>query len=268
MIDLAERFVGTIVLRPYVFAFLAAFLLISRTQMGWIRTGLWILTGYGIAFASEFSSIHNGFPYGLYEYLPEGSIDRELWIGGVPFMDSLSYVFLSHVAFLMAIHLRSSARCRGRWDYEVLSSDRIRRGVLTTLLSAYLFMSLDIVIDPVAHLGDRWFLGKIYRYVEPGIYFDVPLSNFAGWFLVGFAIVGANQLLDAWLSRRGLPPRPSRPFPGRDAFVPALYFSILLFNIAVTFAIGETRLGLVGVFISAPLLVLYGVCVPGRARNG
>ena len=265
MIEFAERFVGTLLLRPYVFAFLGAFLLIARTQMGWRRTLLWIVTGYTIAFASEFSSIHNGFPYGVYEYLPEGFVDRELWVCGVPFMDSLSYVFLSHVAFLMAIHFRSSVHRRGRWDYEVRSTDRIRRGALTALLSAYLFMTLDVVIDPVAHLGDRWFLGRIYRYVEPGIYFDVPLSNFAGWFLVGLTIVGVNQILDGWLSRRGSPLRPSLPFPGRDAFVPALYFSILLFNIAVTFAIGETRLGLVGFFVSLPLLVLYLVCVPGRA---
>jgi len=27
-------------------------------------------------------------------------------------------------------------------------------------------------------------------YVEPGTYFGVPLSNFAGWFLVGWALMG------------------------------------------------------------------------------
>ena len=53
-------------------------------------------------------------------------------------------------------------------------------------LSAVFVTILDIIIDPVTHLGARWFLGEIYYYPDPGFYFDVTLANFAGWFLVSF----------------------------------------------------------------------------------
>lgn len=263
---------GTVTLRPYVFLFLGAFLVIARTQMGWTRTLLWLATGYAIAWASEFSSIQNGFPYGYYEYLPAATIDRELWIPWwtdavpvVPFMDSLSYVFLTYVSYQMAVQFRSSAVRRGRLDFEVRPPDAARYGWRTTFLAAFLVMTLDVVIDPVAHLGERWFLGRIYRYPTPGPYFDVPLWNFFGWFLVGAVVVGANQVLGAFLARRGRPPAPSRHFPGKDWFPPALFFGILAMNLGVTFAIGERLLGLAGVFIAAPVLVLYLATVPGRA---
>ncbi|MBI4614916.1 MAG: carotenoid biosynthesis protein [Planctomycetes bacterium] len=265
---------GTVMLRPYVFLFLGAFLLIARTQMGWTRTFLWLATGYTIAWASEFSSIQNGFPYGRYEYLPAATQGRELWVPwwtegwpAVPFFDSLSYVFLTYVSYQMALQFRSPAVRRGRFDFEVRSTDAARYGWRTTLLAAFLVMTLDVVIDPVAHLGKRWFLGRIYRYPAPGPYFDVPLSNFAGWFLVGALVVAANQALGAGLALLGRPPAPSRHFLGKDWFPPALFFGILAFNLGVTFAIGERLLGIVGVFVSAPVLVLYLATVPGRAAS-
>ena len=49
---------GTVLLRPYVFIFLAMFLFLAGRQIGWARTLLWTVTGYGLAFAAEFSSIH------------------------------------------------------------------------------------------------------------------------------------------------------------------------------------------------------------------
>ncbi len=49
-------------------------------------------------------------------------------------------------------------------------------------------MWLDVVIDPLAVRGDRWFLGRIFYYPEPGWYFGVPAANFAGWVVVGAAI--------------------------------------------------------------------------------
>lgn len=85
-------------LRPYVFAFLAAFALIAVSEIGVRRTVTWSLLGYGVAFACEWSSTRNGFPFGLYHYLDAATRDRELWVSNVPFMDSLSFVFLTFVS--------------------------------------------------------------------------------------------------------------------------------------------------------------------------
>jgi len=115
-------------------------------------------------------------------------------------------------------------------------------------------VSLDIVIDPLALRGYRWFLGQIYGYPEPGVYFGVTLSNFGGWFLVALGLIRILQFLAT-----RVPPSPwwdwgRRRFPSQALLGPALYLGILGFNLAMTFLIGETCLGWVGVFIYLPFL--------------
>ena len=98
---------------------------------------------------------------------------RELFVSNVPFFDSLSFPFLAYASF-----------CLARWALGQA------HGWAPAALAGALMMLLDVVVDPLAVLGDRWFLGRVFYYAEPGIYFGVPLSNFAGWFLVGWVIVG------------------------------------------------------------------------------
>ena len=97
---------GTIVLRPYVFVFLAVYLTIAILNMGLVRSIVFTVLAYTIAFLSEYSSTRIGFPYGFYEYI-ETTRGQELWISNVPFMDSLSYSFLAYVAYTMALFLWS-----------------------------------------------------------------------------------------------------------------------------------------------------------------
>ena len=77
----------------------------------------------------------------------------------------------------------------------------MRRGMIAILGIGLTFFNklrvdVDVVIDPVARLGDRWFLGKIFEYEVEGAYFGVPLSNFAGWMLTATLIVAAYQRID------------------------------------------------------------------------
>lgn len=210
-----QSIITTVLNRPYVFLFLIAFFTISTLNRGVIRTLLFLFVGYGIAFLSEFSSIRNGFPYGLYHYVYD-NLAEELILGGVPVWDSLSYVFLAYASYETA---------RGK-----------------VLLSSLLMTLLDVVIDPLAVRGDRWFLGKIFYYPEGGVYFGVPLSNFAGWFLVAFLIIGSYTLLEARLIKT---PSPLR----KPIFGPLFYWGILLFNLAITFWIGEFILGSIGLLL-------------------
>jgi putative membrane protein len=257
---------GTILLRPYVFAFLAAYIVAGWRHIGWKRTLAYIPVGYALAWASEFASIHCGFPYGDYFYI-QSTAGRELWVFGVPFMDSLSYVFLSYCSYSLAAFIMSPVALRSG-NLITLETPRIRRSWQTLVLGAFLFVLLDIVIDPVALLGEHWFLGKIYGYHHEGYYFGIPLSNFGGWLLVGVVLVATLQVLDAIPSldsnRHSPPARPTDR--GGSGFGPAasswlrslgplLYFSVLLFNIAVTFYIGRVLLGLVDLLLFAVLFV-------------
>ena len=253
MSEILRLFFGTILLRPYVFAFLACYVLAGWKHIGWKRTLAFIPVGYCLAWLSEFSSIHWGFPYGDYSYI-HSTTGRELWVFGVPFMDSLSYVFLCYCSYSVSLFIMSPlAVSSGRLD--VLETPRIRRSWEALLLGAFLFMLLDIIIDPVALLGERWFLGKIYGYRHPGFYFGIPISNFAGWFLVGAVMIGALQLSERFsclgASEGSGRDTPTWPFP----LGPVLYFSVLLFNIAVTFRIQEYLLGLVDLIILSSVLV-------------
>jgi putative membrane protein len=244
---------GTILLRPYVFAFLAVYLVAGWRHIGWKRTLAYIPVGYALAWVSEFSSIHWGFPYGDYFYI-QNTAQRELWVFGVPFMDSLSYVFLSYCSYSLAVFLMSPVTILSG-NLFTLETSHIRRSWQTLILGAFLFVLLDIVIDPVALQGQRWFLGLIYGYRHEGFYFGIPMSNFGGWLFVGAVLTGALQALECMFSPDSKLHSPA----GRSSWMrllgPVLYFSVLLFNISVTFYIGEMLLGLVDLLLLTVLLV-------------
>lgn len=208
----------TVIKRWYVFTFLLAYLGIATYHWGLKRTLKFLVLGYFIAWASEASSIRNGFPYGFYSYHYE-NLKGEILLMGVPVWDSLSYTFLSFSGWLTATWYRA------RWNPTTPLS-LLHRSWKTILLGALLTMVLDIVIDPVAHLGKQWFLGDIYHYPKPGWYFDVPLSNFGGWFLVALAIISAFRLTDRM---------EDVPNSIRSLHLGVLLFwGVLLFNLGIT----------------------------------
>ncbi len=243
MRDLPRLLFGSLLLRPYVYAFLGVHLAGASALLGWPRTLVFTAVTWIVAFAAEVSSIRTGFPFGWYSYVPR-TADRELWILGVPFFDSLSFSFLLVSSYGLAWLLLAG----GGGAERTRPARPARRPHL--LLAAGLFVLIDVVIDPVALRGDRWFLGRIYGYPEPGAYFGIPLANFLGWAAVG---VLATRLYHAWEASQELP-LPGR-FRGRALLCPALYGIVLVFNLAVTFAIGEWRLGLCGVLLALPILL-------------
>ncbi|MBI1735300.1 MAG: carotenoid biosynthesis protein [Candidatus Rokubacteria bacterium] len=219
-----DLLIGTLVLRPYVFGFLAAFLVAGVRDLGWRRIlifGAWV---WPVAWVAEFASTRLGVPFGLYHYTGD-TRGRELFIANVPFMDSLSFTFLAYAAFCLA-----RVALRGR---------RVP-GAAVALAAGVLMMALDVVIDPLAVRGDRWFLGRIFYYPDGGVYFGVPLSNFLGWVIVGAAGVGGYLALAG--DAAGREPRGGV----------TLYYAVAVFNLAVTVWIGEWVLAAVG-------LALHGV---------
>jgi uncharacterized membrane protein len=253
MSEVPGLFLGTLVLRPYVFAFLLLHLVGATALLGWRRTGVFTLITWGVAFAAEHSSIRTGIPFGWYYYIPR-TADRELWIAGVPFFDSLSFSFLLVASYGLAWFLLAGSRAVGGPPVgpaqEAVGSHPRPGRARHLALSTCLFVLIDAVIDPVALRGDRWFLGQIYGYPEPGVYFGVPLANFLGWGVVG---ITATALYHVWERRRG--ELAAASFTGRAALCPGLYYLVLAFNLAVTFALGEWRLLLSGILITLPIIL-------------
>src|SRR5574337_1452685 len=141
MADIPRLLVGSLLLRPYVFAFLLLHLVGASALLGRRRMAVITLITWAVALAAEHSSIQTGIPFGWYYYIPR-TADRELWIAGVPFFDSLSFSFLLVASYGLAWLLLSGGRPFGRLctaagadqPGAVPRPHRLRHLVLTTLL--------------------------------------------------------------------------------------------------------------------------------------
>ncbi len=254
---------STIAFRPYVFIFLACYLALAITHMGWKRTAVYTVLAYALAWLSEWSSAVAalGIPFGIYKYI-NTTADRELWVAGVPFMDSLSFSFLSYLSWEVAILLLGELRVSRRGfkiaNWQIVNRETIRHTWPVTLLAAFLMTYLDIVIDPLTIQGEKWFLGKLYYYPEGGVYFGITLANFAGWFLLCVVILR----LYGWLERTLLAQwdwRGVRDYPFKPLGAVALYWGVLGFNLFMTFWIGDLTLAVVDCFLILPLLLLLAL---------
>ena len=179
---------GTVTLRPYVFAFLAVFIAAGVADLGWRRTLAFTASVWPVALVAELSSTRTGFPFGFYQYTGL-TVGRELFIADVPFIDSLSFVFLAYAAFCLA-RAALAGRAAPRW--------------MMAIATGVLMMALDLVIDPL-----------------PGPYFGVPLSNFVGWVIVGAAGTGVYLAVSSDDSGR-------RVWPGVALYYAVLGFNLTM----------------------------------------
>lgn len=131
--------------------------------LGWTK-GLLILFILGIlAIVIEALAIQFGIPYGHFVYNAKTGI----MVGStVP----LSTPFVWVPILLGSVGIVSGFRIR--WLFKLV-------------LTALVMVSIDLLVDPVAVTLGLW------RWVEPGMYYGVPVVNYAGWIvssLVGSCI--------------------------------------------------------------------------------
>lgn len=242
----------TIINRPYVYLFLLAYLIISGKLRGMKSTLLFLVSGYIIALISEASSIRTGFPYGWYFYIYD-NMPGELMVAGVPFWDSLSYPFLCFSGWIIASIVDSKnpySLYTQKDKNNVNLPSSFSQMIKMTLWGALFTTLLDVIIDPVAHLGEKWFLGKIYYYPNPGYYFDIPISNFLGWFFVSSLIIGINLKFFSGSLKSS---KKIWFFCGVG-----LYFGIFLFNWGIAIYLREWWLVLCDlIIISIPIFWIY-----------
>jgi putative membrane protein len=196
---------------PPVAANLLSFLLLALAERGFLRTAVWLATGTFVGWLMEFSSTQTGFPFGMYSY-HQSTYPNDVWIGGVPLFASLSFAALTYFGYSAAWTLLSPLRWEGA-NLRRLEVPGLLTSVRLLVVAAVLITWMDLVMDPVTHLGRYWFLGDLYHYDPPGIHFDVPLVNYAGWLFTSATIVFVNQMADRLLTKAGYPAAPAFELP-------------------------------------------------------
>ena len=257
-----ELFWGSLGLRPYVFGLLLVYLGAATAEWGGRRAAAFAGLASGLAFLAEFASTRVGIPFGLYHYTGV-TRGRELYLANVPFFDPLSFTFLAYAS------LGLGRLMLGRWRrWAPWWPARLAGRLPLAALSGILMMWLDLVIDPLAVRGDRWFLGRIFYYPEPGRYFGVPVANFVGWAVLGALIAGLWLVLSPRLG--GRPPRWAARLPGRPYHPAVLYYLVLAFNLVLTGLVAEPALFWAGVAAHLPLaaIVVFSVAsLPSSDRS-
>jgi uncharacterized membrane protein len=172
----------TIAHRWYAFAFVIAFFWAATAERNWRSALRFITVATGISLAAEYMSTHTGFPYGRYDYIAT-TRGSELYISNIPLFVPISFGTVVWAGRALANRVNVSP------------------GVL--ILGGALFATaIDLVIDPMTLRGGSWFLGWLYSYRAAGQWFDVPLSNYAGWILVSALILSVDVLFEAHAQKR------------------------------------------------------------------
>jgi putative membrane protein len=148
-----------------------------------------------------------------------------------------------------------------------LETISIRKSFAVLIIGSLLQVYLDIITDPVALQGKRWFLGQIYGYNTPGIHFGVPVSNYLGWWLVSAIMIFALQRLAIRFPKNGKSPLGVQSFPCSQLLGVVLYLSVIVFNLVIALLIGEMTIVISGFFIIFLPVVLVFILALRRMNN-
>ena len=193
-------------------------MLMFAPALGWKRMLAVAVAGSVIGGASELLGTTTGFPFGAYAYT--------MWLGPkildhVPYFIPPSWFALSIACFVMASRITTHTGRR--------------------ILIATVFMVLwDVSLDPAM---SRAF--PFWTYPGGGFFYGMPLSNWAGWFVVSLVIMCAYALL-------------LRGKPLQHAWTPSYYALNCLFPLALSLVYGlygAVAIGLVATAI--PLAATY-----------
>ncbi|HEX9950152.1 MAG TPA: bisanhydrobacterioruberin hydratase CruF [Rubricoccaceae bacterium] len=190
-------------------------------ELGWRRSLGFLAIGCLVGATAELVGTTTGFPFGPYSY---GDFLGAKIGGHVPWLIPPSWYAISIVSLDLARRLGL-----GRWG---------RIGAVA------LFMVLwDVALDPaMSHAFPFW------KYEVGGVFFGMPLVNWAGWALTSALIAAGYEFLLG-----GLAPRP-------DAFVrewaPRFYALNSAFSVAICVAYRVPLAGLPGLI---GLAVVFGL---------
>ena len=153
----------------------------AATTRGWRAAGTLVAVTTGGGFAVEALGIATGFPFGTYAYT--GALGPRLL--GVPLVIPLAWTWMAWPAWL------ASGRLAG--------GHPVRRIVT----AGWGFAAWDLFLDPQM-VADGYWRWRHPRPALPGIP-DVPVTNFAAWFVVGVVLMAVLSAAGGRAVRRCMP---------------------------------------------------------------
>ncbi len=220
----------------HIFAFLHSLYVHGRT-----RTLLFLVIGFTLGLASEHVGATYGWVFGKFHYQP----DRVMFLGTVPIFTPLSWWLILYCAYNTTNLIVGSLKgLEGK-------GLRLCLAVLGMAgLDGLMAMNLDMLFDPIMVCPER----KRWVWEFGGSYFDIPIQNFIGWFLVGFTISLLVRLYDL---------RVGRYVPLGKQFIHYLpsgvYFCMFAFFALLSCMDGYPQYALIGFAGMMPFVLLAGV---------
>ena len=136
-------------------------IIVLATQVG--MKGLFMfLSIFTLSIVVEAASIISGLPYGNFSY--SDNLGYKL-LGLVPWTVGFAFTPILFGSFAIAQRLAKNA-------------------LAVVFLTATLNLLVDLVLDPAAVYSGFWF------WVEPGVYYGVPIINFLGWIFTSVIYAG------------------------------------------------------------------------------
>jgi putative membrane protein len=151
----------------------------GRERYGLKNIGIFLLVTWAISLFFEALSVETGIPFGHYHY----SMQFPISLFGVPLVIIVAYFGAGYFSWMLSHVLTGqfSKKLQGKWIFVI------------PFIAACILVMWDICLDPILST-----VLSFWVWESPGPYFGVPITNFVGWFVIGFAFY---QLFALYLSR-------------------------------------------------------------------
>jgi uncharacterized membrane protein len=224
-------------LNPTYFAF--AFVLIHcSNSLGTRKAVVFFAIAWSSGLVSELLGVTYGLVFGPYYY-----IQAKFFWGLVPLATPFSWAVIIYVAYALTNQI-SFNLIDDRRSFKLTRTGSAAVLIVLSAISGLVAMNLDMILDPVAVSlqtpGWVWIGG--------GPYFNIPLSNFIGWFFVTFFAILAFRVYERLKSE-------SSEGVTVDVFIPVLYLVYFAIQASLAVQIGHPELVLIGVATMFPFML-------------
>jgi uncharacterized membrane protein len=199
-------------------------------RFGWKRTLLLLGITFAVSLTFESIGVATGWIYGSYHYTDKLGVK---FLGLVPLLIPLAWFMMSYPSFIIALQVIHGDLSQWRWR------------IATAVVGSLAMTAWDLAMDPMMVAGGHWV------WDEPGAYFNIPIHNYAGWWVTIFVVFFLFFIIG-----KITPANLVMVDPSYDRQATLSYAITGLSTIIVDIQIGLAGPALVGIFAMLPWVIL------------